>query len=106
MFTGFVTFRIDRCGTTIKDQDCADDKAIDDFIYGLQVDSWAIFSKVDFSKYGQTPVYRVMEVFARTLMERNHNKIQFNMQLAKHTYYTEDSIFDIGIVSSLNGEWY
>ena len=46
-----IAFRVDRCGTTIKTQNCASSREIDDYIYDFQVDSWSVFEKIDFTKY-------------------------------------------------------
>ena len=85
-----IEFRVDRCDDSKRTKDqqaCASEQEINDFIYDLEIDSWIIYEMVDYSIFNKKPVYKVMEVFARTLLNKDVSQ-EVQMYLRQHEIET------------------
>ena len=72
-----IEFRVDRCNNENRkagEPACASEQEIDDFIYDLEIDTWMIYEMADYSIFGHKPVYKVMEVFSRTLLKKEYSQ--------------------------------
>ena len=60
---------------------------------------------IDNSLYGQKPVYRVMEVLAKTLLKKDVSQ-EIHMYLRKHLIETQDKIVNIFDTNSYEGDFF
>lgn len=95
-------FEINRCsdnaGRRLKGlPDCiVDDAVYNAFISDLQVDVWAVYDEIDYSKYNEKPVRRTQKLFTRVLLD--HNKITQNfLYMRENEVELSDSFFYLGV---------
>ena len=94
MITSNVVFKIDKCNPSRISEPCFDDNAIRNFIYDLQIDSWVLQDKMDFSLFDVRPTYKVMENKGRTLLDPDFILKQYNY-LERHSINLYDNVVNM-----------
>lgn len=78
---------------------CKTDAEIDKYIKGFQVDTWAIYHKIDFHNYDLQPSYKVMNIFGSTLLGTTVKTGILStqqMQIVRHNFEMEDDLIHFG----------
>lgn len=77
---------------------------MDEYVKDIQIDSWAIFEKIDLTKREGKPVYKIMDLQG-TWVANEHIGINTNYFLRKNIINTRDDIFYLGFYTYI-GEYY
>ena len=72
-FTKYVSFEIRRCVNTTENNNwCHEDEEIDEYLAKTSIEIWTIQTKVDMSKYDEPPLYRIMTLENKKLLNREY----------------------------------
>lgn len=58
----------------------------------MEAVAWVKFQKIDYTKYGEKPVFELQDVYANKLMT-SELTLNENLYLRKHNIDTEDALF-------------
>lgn len=77
---------------------------MDEYVQDIQIDSWAIFEKIDLTKREGKPVYKIMDLQG-TYVSSHSVGINTNYFLRKNIINTRDDVVYLGFYSYV-GEYY
>jgi hypothetical protein len=83
-----IEFRMTQCTS-----DCS--PTMDDYVRDIQIDSWAIFEKINLAQRQGKPVFQVMDLQG-TWIPSQDVSINTNYLIKKNIINTKDEIFDLG----------
>ena len=78
---------------------CKSKTEIEDYLKNFQVDTWAIYDKIDFKNYDQQPSYKVMTIFTSEILGATIQTKTLNtqvMSMSRHKFEMEDDIIHFG----------
>lgn len=74
----------------------------------MQVDTWAIYHKIDFKNYTSFPAYKIMPIFGSQLMGSTSSSgimVAKMMNMVRHNFEMEDDLIHFGQKTS-RGNFY
>ena len=86
--------KISKCDSK-QNSNCKSNSEINAWIKDLQIDTWAIYEKVNFGNYDSKPTFRVMDKLSIHLASERETIIN-NVALYYNTIETEDSLLRLG----------
>ena len=98
MVVKHLQFSIRTCNPHRSRLPCKSDEEIRRFVEDLQIDSWTVNQKIDFSVYDVKPVFTVMEAQS-TLVIDTSKTLNTILTVRKHNIETEDALLQLGQIS-------
>ena len=97
MISQNIEMRLSKC-----QEDCSPE--MDQYVKDIQIDTWAIYEKIDLAKREGKPVYQVMDMQG-TWIANEETAINTNYYLKKNIINTRDAVLYLGQLS-YSGEFY
>ena len=71
--TKYMSFEVRRCvNTTENGRWCKGDEEIDEYLSKASIEFWSLQKRVDMQKYHEAPLYEIMELEGKKLLNVDH----------------------------------
>lgn len=100
MVAKHLQFSIRRCNRHERHgkRPCKPDHEIDEYIKDIQVDSWVIQQRIDFSMYDIKPIKTGMQLLDTHVLNNDYTAENV-MTIRKHSIITEDDLLQLGQIT-------
>lgn len=107
MKSKFLNFKVDICDYENSTAGCNEKPAIVDYIKDISVETWAVYSKMNFTERRFEPSFRVYDLFHSTVINTDQNAplARNYMYLRRNTATTEDNLI-YPFFYDFNEKWY
>ena len=96
MISKRIRFEVNKCSNATKpEQDCASPEEIEEYVKDLQIDTWNMFEKIDYTDYIDRPAYRVQDIIGSSLVTPGRVD-KLILYLRQHYVETQDEWMQLG----------